>query len=216
MGWISLKRFQKYFDVDTKDVLWRLTNSVTGAIRGNFLATTENSPDLYGPFWIATTLVFLTAVVSNLVSYFNHIKDENNDDDKDKEEDDEEEWGADYTKLGAAAGMYYGYVFVIGLLLWLLLYCMKSDMKLSQVWCIYGYSLTMYLPISLFTMVNVSWIKGLLIAFGVIFSGTFLIMNFREAIYTAAPARAIVIMVAMAIFDIFLGLMLFFYFGGGF
>ena len=34
-----------------------------------FFALIKEKPDLWGPFWIATTLVFLLAVTGNFTSY---------------------------------------------------------------------------------------------------------------------------------------------------
>lgn len=59
-----------YFDVDTSDVAWRCGNTLLGPLRSNFLDTTHDQPDLYGPFWIATTLIFVTAVAGNYADYW--------------------------------------------------------------------------------------------------------------------------------------------------
>lgn len=58
-----------YFDVDTKDVVARMGSSIRGPIKADFLETTHDQPDLYGPFWIATTLIFVTAVAGNYADY---------------------------------------------------------------------------------------------------------------------------------------------------
>jgi hypothetical protein len=38
------------------------------------MATLRTGPDLYGPLWIATTLVFLMGVTTNLSDYFRHVQ----------------------------------------------------------------------------------------------------------------------------------------------
>ncbi|KFY63348.1 hypothetical protein V496_04016 [Pseudogymnoascus sp. VKM F-4515 (FW-2607)] len=51
---LSLGFYSQFFDVDTSSVLSR-----SGAAlypRANFLDVLDGNPDLYGPFWIATTV----------------------------------------------------------------------------------------------------------------------------------------------------------------
>lgn len=44
----------------------------------------------YGPFWVTTTLVFMTAVSSNIVNYWDHYK----------KDDEDKEWNSDLSKVG--------------------------------------------------------------------------------------------------------------------
>jgi hypothetical protein len=37
----------------------------------DFHQLAEDKPDLYGPFWIYTTLIFIVAVTSNMSAYIN-------------------------------------------------------------------------------------------------------------------------------------------------
>ncbi|GFH21390.1 Yip1 domain-containing protein [Haematococcus lacustris] len=65
----NVRRYRPYFNISTKEVLWRVGNSFIGAFRANFMQVTQEAPDLYGPFWIATTLIFVTAVAGNYANY---------------------------------------------------------------------------------------------------------------------------------------------------
>ena len=65
----SLRRHRSHFNVDTADVLRRMRDSVACILRPDFLERVGDSPDLYGPFWIATTLVFLSAVAGNVAAW---------------------------------------------------------------------------------------------------------------------------------------------------
>jgi hypothetical protein len=61
--------YQQFFDVDTTAVLSRCWASLFP--RANFLDVLEGNPDLYGPFWIATTVVlilFLGGTISDYMS----------------------------------------------------------------------------------------------------------------------------------------------------
>ncbi len=71
-GFLSLKFYQPYFDVDTEDVISRATQSVLYCRRdGNFMTLVGERPDAYGPVWIATSLVFATSVAAHLHGFFN-------------------------------------------------------------------------------------------------------------------------------------------------
>lgn len=49
--------YAQFFDVDTNAVLTRCWAVLWP--RANFLDVLEGNPDLYGPFWIATTVVLI-------------------------------------------------------------------------------------------------------------------------------------------------------------
>lgn len=52
-GFLSVRYYQPYFDVDTVDITNRILQAVFYCRREqNFLTTVENKPDGYGPFWV--------------------------------------------------------------------------------------------------------------------------------------------------------------------
>lgn len=52
-GCLSVRFYQPYFDVDTDDVVTRISHAVFYCRREqNFMATIGNKPDVYGPFWV--------------------------------------------------------------------------------------------------------------------------------------------------------------------
>lgn len=53
----SLSFYSQFFDVDTSEVLRRCQAALFP--RANFLDVLDGNPDLYGPFWIATTVVII-------------------------------------------------------------------------------------------------------------------------------------------------------------
>jgi hypothetical protein len=65
----TLSFYAQFFDVDTNSVLARCWAALWP--RANFLDVLEGNPDLYGPFWIATTVVlilFLSGTISQYVA----------------------------------------------------------------------------------------------------------------------------------------------------
>jgi hypothetical protein len=61
-GCMSVRYYQPYFDVDTKDVIQRITNSVLFRnSEQNFLQIIGNRPDAYGPFWVSACVLWFCA-----------------------------------------------------------------------------------------------------------------------------------------------------------
>lgn len=94
-----------------------------------FLEKHGERPDLYGPFWISTTIVFLIAVVSNYIGWYNHGA---------KSGEATAAWKYDTDKVTYAGILFYGYVGVIGFAIWATLRWFKAPTSLAQIWCVYG------------------------------------------------------------------------------
>ena len=108
-----------------QDVVTRLLGAVMFN-RGLF-AEIEAKPDLYGPFWVSTTVVFLMAMASNAVDWLADSGDSG------------DRWHADVTKMVHAAAILYGYVFGAGGLLWVWLKVIsQAAISLASLWCLYG------------------------------------------------------------------------------
>lgn len=63
--------WHKWFNVTTIDVTKRITSSLL-FFTPTLVNVIGKNPDLYGPFWIYTTLIFMLAGSGNLASYFKH------------------------------------------------------------------------------------------------------------------------------------------------
>lgn len=64
MAWL-----RQYFNINSTDFLKRLGCSLI-PFYPNFSTMTEGSADLYGPFWIFSTLIFLVAAIGSLKGFF--------------------------------------------------------------------------------------------------------------------------------------------------
>eukprot|EP00658_Telonema_sp_P-2_P004379 TRINITY_DN1163_c0_g1_i2.p1 TRINITY_DN1163_c0_g1~~TRINITY_DN1163_c0_g1_i2.p1 ORF type:complete len:162 (-),score=30.98 TRINITY_DN1163_c0_g1_i2:899-1384(-) len=67
----SVEFYRQYFDVDTDQVQSRIMKALK-PMSSSFIDEVGPNPDLYGPFWISATLVFVTAAAGNLASYISH------------------------------------------------------------------------------------------------------------------------------------------------
>ena len=71
----TVHTYKSYFDLDTEDVKTRIKAAVTSFYKADFFRNevlgvgertdTLKGPDLYGPFWITMTLIFIVAVCIN-------------------------------------------------------------------------------------------------------------------------------------------------------
>lgn len=87
----------------------------------------------YGPFWICTTLIFVAASIGTFVTYIAHkLK--------------KKEWDYDINLVTWSAGVFYGYVTVVPLGLYVILKYFSAPSGLVQLFCLYGYSLFVFVP----------------------------------------------------------------------
>lgn len=87
----------------------------------------------YGPFWICTTLIFVAASIGTFVTYIAHkLK--------------KKEWDYDINLVTWSAGVFYGYVTVVPLALYVVLKYFSAPSGLVQLFCLYGYSLFVFIP----------------------------------------------------------------------
>ncbi|ELT94599.1 hypothetical protein CAPTEDRAFT_178563 [Capitella teleta] len=164
--------YQSFFDVDTHQVLKRILGSMVPNPKVNYLDhTIRPNPDLYGPFWICTTLIFTTAIAGNLANYFAFAG-------KDYE------WIYDFHKVSFAATAVFLYWWLVPTGLYTLFWWRGSQAGVSftEILCVYGYSLAIYVPISILWVIPVDWLRWLLVMAGMVLSGSVLVLTFWSAI----------------------------------
>ncbi|KAI3813240.1 hypothetical protein L1987_17959 [Smallanthus sonchifolius] len=127
-GWFKIftvAAYQPYFDVDTSDVLERIKDSLF-PFGGSFNEKTASNPDLYGPFWICPTLIFVAASIGTFATYLAHKLQH-------------KEWNYDINLVTWSAGLFYGYVLVVPLCLYLFSCSVYTDTPClsSFLQCVY-------------------------------------------------------------------------------
>lgn len=67
----TIKYYQKYFDVQTNEVVERIVSSVLPqkVSRNYFDERIKGKPDLYGPIWISVTLVSIFYLTQSIMEY---------------------------------------------------------------------------------------------------------------------------------------------------
>ena len=70
----QVEYYQKYFNVSTTDVISRIVGSMVPTLSRNYLINRiRPNPDMYGPFWICTTLIFTIAISGNIYSFIQNF-----------------------------------------------------------------------------------------------------------------------------------------------
>lgn len=176
----SIGFYQQFFDVDTAQILHRCRSTIYP--RANFLDVMEGNPDLYGPFWIATTVVMILFMSGTISQYL--------------AERGQDPYAYDFKMLSGAAGLIYGYTLVIPLALWAILRWYGSESaNLMECWALYGYANLIWIPVALVSWspvgskfmrqsqesrvadIRVTVLNFIFVAVGLAFSATFLLRN---------------------------------------
>ncbi|VDM97540.1 unnamed protein product, partial [Thelazia callipaeda] len=156
----SFEFYQQYFDIDTDQVLSRMLNSMVPKFRSNFISMyIQPFPDLWGPFWIAITLVFSTAICGNLAKYIEASGDVTN-----------HQYGSDFRLVTGASAAIFCYIVLVPFFLYTLLWYRKSNLQYSylDILCLYGYSLSVFIPTSILWVFQAQWFRWILIFLSVI------------------------------------------------
>ncbi|XP_052066872.1 protein YIPF1-like [Mytilus californianus] len=169
----TFEYYQQFFDVESKDVLQRVLGSMFPHPNRNYLKTKiRPNPDLYGPFWICTTLVFTTAIAGNLANYLSigSSADYN--------------WKYDFHKVSFAATAIFSYWWILPAAIFGFLWWSGNQIGYTflEILCVYGYSLAIFIPISILWVVQFNWFQWLLVILGTVLSGGVLVFIFLPAV----------------------------------
>ena len=94
--------------------------------------------------------------------------------------DGELDWGFDVGKIAASTALFYGYVFLVPLMLYLTLRCFAGvNTGLVGLICAYGYALAVYVPTALLCIVPSEVTRWTVYLIGMGISATFLFTNVR-------------------------------------
>ncbi|KAL1997269.1 hypothetical protein VTN49DRAFT_7301 [Thermomyces lanuginosus] len=179
----TLQYYSQFFDVDTNEVVRRCVAALYP--RSNFLDVLDGNPDLYGPFWIATTVVvilFLTGTVSQYLA-----------------RRDEKHFEYDFRLLSGAAGLVYGYTGVIPIALWAALRWFGSTgADLIECWALYGYANLVWIAVALVSWSPLTLLNWILVGVGFAWTVFFLLRNLYPVL-SATDAKASRILLILVI-----------------
>ena len=187
-------RLAPYFDVDTMDIVNRTVNATAKGYAGNFADFVEDKPDLYGPFWIATTLIVVSSASGSFAQYLSGVSKD------------------DIDKVTASCFFFYGYVTALPLAIWGLLIYHKQPMRLLNLIGIYGYAMAVFIPTAILCTVPNAYVRWALILVAAAISGLSIVMNVRRNFMAALQAKGTLYLAAIAGLHLCLAVGLKFYF----
>ena len=139
---LSLTFYQQFFEIDEDQVFARILNSMFPRRLGNFIADfVQPNPDLWGPFWLSTTLIFSIAIVGNLARFLQTYGSA------------ADEYTSDFSFVTGATSLVFGYVLLLPAAIYSFLWYHRPTTGLQysffDLLCAYGYSMAIFIPVSI-------------------------------------------------------------------
>ncbi|KAK5643974.1 hypothetical protein RI129_007819 [Pyrocoelia pectoralis] len=188
----TLNYYQQFFDIDTSEVVERLLSSIFPKRNSMINNQIKLKPDLYGPFWISMTLIFTIAISGNVASYLQHANEQYH-------------WKYNFHLVSYVSTTIVFYVSVIPLILWGLLN------KPLELICVYGYSLFVYIPVSILWSIQVIWLQWMLVLIAAVLSGSVLVLTLYPALQLSKRKFILVVYVACCHLLLAIGFKVFFF-----
>jgi len=176
----SILYYRQFFDVDTDEVKGRVMKSIMPMSDG-FLEAVAPNPDLYGPFWISATLIFAVGAAGNFASWLSHDVTE-------LEGGLPVGWSYDFRKITQGAVMIWGYISLVPLGLYFFLwFYADSTIDLLLLVCLWGYSLSIFIPTAVLCIVNSELLRWLFVLAACGSSGSVIVANLQGRLQDRLP-----------------------------
>lgn len=232
-SFLQFEFYQQFFDVDTLVVLDRIASSIVPkrAATNYLKSVIGDAPDLYGPIWIVITLVFSIAISGNIARYMQQAGSSST------------HWHYNFHLVSLAATVIIFYVCGVSTGLWATFkWTLKAvdpnfetdtssyTPSLLSLLCVYGYSLAIYIPVSILWMIPVgvfeafvfislliplpfqfSFLQWLLVITAATLSGTALVFVLRPAIRNSRLSLILIVGIVAAHFLLACSFMLYFF-----
>lgn len=180
----SIQFYAHYFDIDTADILNRCVSTIYP--RQNFLDVLDGNPDLYGPFWIATTVVVILFLTGTISQYLAQHHDKH--------------FEYDFKLLSGAAGLIYGYTAFVPIALWAALkWFGASGSDLVECWALYGYSNLVWIAVALLSWSPLTPLNYAIVAVGFGWSVFFLLRNLWPVLTSTEKKTGKMLLVAVVV-----------------
>ncbi|KAJ8517167.1 hypothetical protein ONZ45_g5617 [Pleurotus djamor] len=181
-GFWQIEYYQPYFDVDTK------TASLDSNCFSAYATLLNPAPDLYGPFWTLTTLIFTLFLSSSLAaSIATYLSPE-------------PEYDYNFQLLSISVSLVYAYGIGLPVVLWVALrYLGVGEWSVIEAISIWGYGQFVWIPVSLLCVIPVPLLRWVLVAVAFGLSGYFLVVNVYPilAMAEAKATRLLIVVVAV-------------------
>lgn len=186
----SFAYYSNLFDVDTKQVLGRCLLALNPFSQTHFFASDsadgiigsgygDEKPDLYGPFWISTTVIFALFFSSSLTGVFYSMYKGT-------------KYEYKFEVLSGAATILYSYTFIWPVLLYFIIRhvvitAQRETVSVVKLCCVFGYSNIIWIPVAILAVSPLAGafpsvadlVRWLVVGFGYAFSVVFLLKNLK-------------------------------------
>lgn len=186
---------KKYFQINSKDFFNRIILSII-PFNSKFYELVENSPDFYGPFWIYTTLIVLISSCGSLTRTIQGNRDTN--------------FFQEF--IPTASILIYFIGFGVPIFLALFTKIFGGKLNIAPIICIYGYSYTIFLPITIVCSIPHELLQWVLLAYAIFSSTSLIIMSVSRSIASIQKGKKIAVIVIICIFQIIIFFVLKLYF----
>ena len=149
-GCFTISYWSEYFDIDQLELKGRLMACAVPNTNALVEKISEN-PDLYGPFWICTTLIFMITFSKSFSGVITDLFTANT----------EKASPFDFNLIGLAISVIYGAFFIFPLAFILLNKSLGSSIPVINSACIYGYSFSGFLAASVISILPIGFIRKL-------------------------------------------------------
>ncbi|KAF7762127.1 hypothetical protein Agabi119p4_8720 [Agaricus bisporus var. burnettii] len=195
-GFWTVEYYQQYFDVDTQTVLKRCYTTLIPTQSRTYISTYLNPPDMYGPFWVLTTLIFTLFLSSSLAASISaYLSAEGTN------------YDYNFTLLSLAVSVVYAYGLALPILLWIALrYLGVGDWSIVEAMAVWGYAQFVWIPVSILCVIPEPITRWVLVGLATALSGWFLVANIYPVLASAEAKATRLIIIVLAILHLGLAL----------
>ena len=186
---------KRYFQINSKDFLNRVVRSII-PFNSKFYDLISTNPDFYGPFWIYPCFVILVSSCGALTRTIQGIRDSN--------------FYQEFIPIAAILIYFIG--FGVPILIALLSKIFGGKINIAPVICVFGYSYTIFLPITIICVIPSQILHWIFLGYAILSSSSLIIMSISKTISDISKGKKIAIIVIIIIFQLVIFGVLKFYF----
>ncbi|KAJ2757629.1 hypothetical protein IWQ57_007042, partial [Coemansia nantahalensis] len=162
-----IEYWAQYFNVDSRDVVQRTYLAVVP--KDSFLDVYNANPDLWGTFWVPTSVIFAMFVTASLSQGIAEALAGT-------------KRQYDFTMLTFAVATIYTYVFAVGGFVYGATKYFGSSPGLMECLSVYGYGMAVWIPISVLCVLPFNWFRWAMVAVGFALSGFFIMRSVNQIV----------------------------------
>ena len=193
---LKISYLQPYFKVTTDEVLQRILYSLI-PFNIKFYDISTGNPDLYGPFWIFTCLIFILSASGSLSRIIQGSK----------------VTSFFQTFVPTAAALIYGIGFLAPFIMVIIMRCFGAKNSYISALCIYGYSYSIFIPVFLLCASGYTMTQLVLLIYGFFQSTSFILVNYWKELgkYVDKLRFIIILLIIICQSGLFFTLKLYFF-----